>query len=627
MADGEVSIKRNGNETLLSVVVAIAVLYLARVVFIPLALALLLAFLLGPLVIRLRRWHLGRVPATLLVVAASFLVVALMAGGMASQFTDLAHNLPGYEQNVRQKLQSLRKSGGGYINRVTRLVQNFSDEVMPAPPPAKPPPGEERPVPVEIRKPTFSPLESAQKLLGSVLNIVLMAAIVVVFVIFMLIQREDLRDRVIRLAGQRRVNMTTKVLDDAAQRVSRYLLFQLLINLCYGLLAGVGLFFIGVPNPILWGSLAAVLRYVPYLGIWIAAAMPAIVALAVEPGWLKLWLVFALYGGVDIIVYNFVEPLLYGSSTGISPIAILVAAVFWAWLWGPVGLLLSTPLTVCLVVIGRHVPRLGFLNVLLSDEPVLPTETRLYQRLLAGDIEEATEVAEEFLKSKPLDAFYDDAAVPALSLAEKERHNGRIDSESHHAILQNLQLLLEDVTERVDEISKKNGDGDSDVQKESETLDASGVEEDAHPLDASNDLQVICVPARNEADEIAAQLMVQLLDRRGITSRSLRSCSLLSECLSAVTSANAPVVCIVSIPPFGLMHVRYLCRRLKAESGGQRVVAAVLTEGELDEVRKRAMRISADEVVNTLKDAVSVSLALAASTRKQAEPEALAHSR
>ncbi len=326
MADGDVSIRRNGNETLLSVVVAVAALYLARVVFVPLALALLVAFLLGPLVIRLRRWHLGRVPATILVVSASLLLVASLAGGMASQLTDLAHNLPRYEQNVRQKLQSLRKSSGGYVNRITLLVQNFTEEVMPAPPPpARSQPGEERPVPVEIRKAAFSPVESVQKLLGSVLNIVLMAAIVVVFVIFMLIQREDLRDRVIRLAGARRVNMTTKVLDDAAQRVSRYLFAQLVVNLCYGVLVGVGLYFIGVPNPILWGSLAALLRYVPYLGIWIAAALPAIIALAVEPGWVQVWLVFGLYIGVDVIVYNFVEPPLYGNSTGISPIAILVA--------------------------------------------------------------------------------------------------------------------------------------------------------------------------------------------------------------------------------------------------------------------------------------------------------------
>lgn len=608
--------RANGNETLLSVVVAIAVLYLARVVFIPLALALLLAFLLGPLVIRLRRWRLGRVPSTMLVVAASFLVVALMAGGMASQFTDLAHNLPAYEQNVRQKLHSLRNSSGGYLNRITRVVQNFSDEVMPAPPPpARVQPGEERPVPVEIRKTTFSPLESIQKLLGSVLNVVLMAAIVVVFVIFILIQREDLRDRVIRLAGARRVNMTTNVLDDAAQRVSRYLVAQLLINFCYGFLVGVGLFFAGVPNPILWGCLAVLLRYIPYLGIWLAAAMPAAVALAVEPGWFKLWLVFGLYVGVDVLVYNFVEPLLYGSSTGISPIAILVAAVFWAWLWGPVGLLLSTPLTVCVVVIGRHVPRLGFLNVLLSDEPVLATETRLYQRLLAEDVEEATEVAEEFLKQAPLEEFYDQVAVPSLTLVGKERHDGRLDAPRHHAILQNLQFLLEDVSERADELLKKGG--------ESEAAKDPNVQNGALP---GSEVQVLCVPARDEADEIAAQLLAELLTKRGLGSRALRSSSLLNESLENASVTEARVVCVLSIPPFGLMHVRYLCRRLKANAKNQKVVAVILTGSEADDTRKRSFRILADEIVTNLKDASNVAVSLAATTESEPEPETLSRS-
>src|SRR5262249_43403188 len=280
----------------------------------------------------------------------------------------------------------------------------------------------EKPVPVEIRRSAFSPFEIIQKMLGSFLNIVVTAGIVLVFVIFMLIERTDLRDRVIRLGGARRVHATTRMLDDASRRVSRYLLNQLVINAAYGASTAVGLYFIGVPNPFLWGLVAALLRYIPYLGIWIAAAMPAALAFAVEPGWVKVPVVFGLYFGIDLIMYNFVEPLLYGNSTGLSPLAILVAAVFWTWLWGPVGLLLSTPLTVCVVVLGRHIPQLWFIRILLSDEPVLSPETRLYQRLLAMDLEEATEIAEEFLKDKPLDEFYDRVIVPTLSLAEEDRH-------------------------------------------------------------------------------------------------------------------------------------------------------------------------------------------------------------
>ena len=345
--------------------VVTAALYFARLVLIPLALATLFAFLLGPLVNRLKRWGLGRFPSVVLVVLTSCLVVAVLGTVMATQIADLAHRMPEYEQNVRKKLQDLRSSGSGVINRVTRIVRNVTDELTP-PPPAGGRPGEEKPVPVEIRKTPFAPLELAQTLLGSALNIVIMAGIVLVLVIFILVQQEDLRDRLIKLAGARRVNLTTKLLDDAAGRVSRYLVAQLAVNTCYGVLVGIGLYFAGVPNPVLWASLAALARYIPYLGVWIAAALPAAVAVAVDPGWLKLWLVFGIYFGVDLLVYNFVEPLLYGSSTGLSALAVLVAAVFWTWLWGIPGALLSVPLLMTLKIVCDHFKPLTPVSEFLS---------------------------------------------------------------------------------------------------------------------------------------------------------------------------------------------------------------------------------------------------------------------
>ncbi len=260
----------------------------------------------------------------MIVVLFSFLMLAIVGGAMTSQLADLAHKLPEYEQNIRRKLESLKSSGGGVISRMTRVVRNVAEELTPTTAPAKTSPGEERPVPVEIRRATFSPLELIRNVLGSVLSVVLTALIVIVFVVFMLIQREDLRDRLIRLLGAGRVNVTTQALDEAAQRVSRYLLALLGVNIVYGLVAGIGLYFIGVPNPLLWGLMAGLLRYVPYLGIWIAAAMPAAVAFGVDPGWVEVVIIFGLYVGVDVLVYNFVEPQLYGNSTGISPIAILV---------------------------------------------------------------------------------------------------------------------------------------------------------------------------------------------------------------------------------------------------------------------------------------------------------------
>jgi predicted PurR-regulated permease PerM len=359
---------------LLTVVLLVGALYFARVVLVPLAMAVLLAFLLVPVVEWLQRRGLWQAPAVLLAVVFSMVVIGGIATVMTTQLTDLAHRLPDYQNNVHQKLKAIRDSGGGVINRMTRWGHGVTAELTPPPAPAPPgqpaPTTEPKPVPVEVMHTTFSPLESLPTVLGSVINILLTSVIVIVFVIFMLIQRKDLRKRLIRLAGDG--PSATAMLDDAAQRVSRYLLAQFLMNSGYGVAMGLALYFIGVPNPLLWGLLAAIFRYVPYLGIWIAAIMPAAVAFAVEPGWVKMPLILGVYVGVDVLMYNFAEPLLYRNSTGISPLALLVAAVFWTWLWGGAGLLLSTPLTVLVLVLGRQ--HFEFLGILLSDEPAPPVE-------------------------------------------------------------------------------------------------------------------------------------------------------------------------------------------------------------------------------------------------------------
>ena len=246
----------------------------------------------------------------------------------------------------------------------------------------------------------------------------------------MLIKREDLRNRVLRLVGLGQISIMTQALDDAAQRVSRYLLMQFLVNACFGALFGTGLYFIGVPNPALWGVLAGLLRIVPYIGTMAAAALPIILSLAVFDGWLRPLLVFAVFAGLEVIIGNFVEPWLYGAHTGISSLALLVTTVFWTVLWGPAGLILSTPLTVCVVVLGRHFPQLSFLHILLGDDDVLEPEAQLYQRLLARDQPEARDIVDTFLKGKSLIELYDSVLIPALSLAEQDRHNGMIDANS-----------------------------------------------------------------------------------------------------------------------------------------------------------------------------------------------------
>jgi predicted PurR-regulated permease PerM len=591
---------RENSSRLLTIVIVGAVLYFAREVFIPFALAFLLAFLLAPLATRVRHWGLGRALSAILVVHVFFVVIAVLGFVMASQMTDVAHKLPGYQQNIREKLHSVQVSGGGLIERATRIIHGLTAELTPAPSSSRNQSGEEKPVPVEIRKAPFSPVQFLRSVLGSLLTIVITALIIIVFVIFMLIQKEDLRDRLIRLIGAGRVNVTTQALDDAAQRLSHYLLAQAGINMAFGILAGCVLYFIGVPNPVLWGLAAALLRYIPYLGIWVAACLPAMMAFAVEPGWVKVPIIFGTYLGIDLLMYNFAEPFLYGNSTGISPIAILVAAVFWTWLWGPVGLFLSTPLTVCLVVIGRYVPSMEFLSILLGDEPVLRPETKFYQRMLAMNLDEATELAEDYLKGKSLEQLNDCVIIPALSLAEQDRHRGRLDEEREQFLFQNTRILVEDLTERADNLIAGSGSG----RKQND--DASN----SQPADSNGRPAVLCIPARDEADEIAALMLEQLLSKRGINAKVLSCAGLLGECIQKVEQEKPGVVCVAAVPPFGYVHARYLCRRLRNRFPELKVVAAILTEGDVNEIKKRQPPVAADEIGSSLAQALAAILSL-----------------
>lgn len=574
------------------VLIVVAVLFFARTVFIPLAFSVLLTFMLAPLVIRLRHWGLGRIPSTGLVVLIAFVILGIIGAVMASQLADLAHKLPEYQHNVHRKVESIRDSGGGLIKRITGGIQRFTDELTPsATTPTNQSP-EERPVPVEIRRTPFSPVESIQKFLGSIVGVILTAVIVIVFVIFMLIEQEDLRDRLVRLAGSRQVNLTTNVLDDTASRVSRYLLAQFLVNSTYGILTGTVLYFIHVPNPLLWAMLAGVFRYVPYLGIWIAAVMPAAVAFAVKPGWVDVPIIFGVYFGVDLLMYNFVEPLLYGSSTGLSPLAILVAAVFWTWLWGPAGLLLATPMTVCVVVIGRHVPSLTFLQVLLSDEPVLMPKTRFYQRMLALDLDEASQVCEDFLKGKPLEELYDEVLIPALILAEVDRHSGKLDEQKEQFIYENTRNLVEETAERADAPVKSGSVSKGESQQKIR-------------VQASGPAEVLCIASRDAADEIAALMLKQLLHRRGMAARTIGVGISPGRLLEQVRRENPKTACVLAVPPFAYMHTRYLCRRLRNQFSQLKIVSAILSENGEHESRQVHGPSAADDTAASLKQAVS----------------------
>jgi predicted PurR-regulated permease PerM len=378
----------NGVTTALFVIVAIAVLWFGRDLFIPFALAVLLSFALAPLVRRLRSLGLGRILPVLVSVALAFALIAGLAVVVGNQLVQLAGNLPSYEHNIRQKVASIKPdTGSGVLGRAAAVVRDLQREVAEAPagaPPERDTGAGPPPVPVEIHEPPTSPLDVIRNVAVPLLAPVVTAGLVIVFLIFMLLERENLRDRFIALVGRGQMHVTTEALDEAAQRVSRYLLMQLVVNVTYGIPLALGLWLIGVPNAVLWGVLAALLRFLPYVGPFIAALFPIALAFAVDPGWSMILWVVALIVTLELISNNFVEPLLYGASAGISAIAVILSAIFWTTLWGPVGLFLATPLTVCLAVIGRYVPALRFFDVLLGAEPVLAPEERLYQRLLAG---------------------------------------------------------------------------------------------------------------------------------------------------------------------------------------------------------------------------------------------------
>ena len=589
------------NTTLLNLVLVVAVLYFARDIFIPIALAVLFAFLLGPLVARLQCWGFSRVPAVITVVTLGFAVMAVLGFLMTVQLTELGHKLPEYQHNIHQKLKSIRESSSGITGRFSHFMQDFSQELKPSGSQAQPAPGDQKPVPVEIRQGDLSPLQLVPKVLGSVIGLLLTGVIIVVFVIFMLLQQEDLRDRVIRLAGWRQLNVTTKALDEAGQRVSRYLIAQLIVNAAFGVPAGIALYFLGVPNPILWGLMAALFRYIPYLGIWIAAIMPAAVLFAIDPGWVKLVAVFGIYGGIDLLMYNFVEPWVYGNSTGLTPLAILVAAVFWAWLWGPVGLLLATPLTVCVAVLGRYVPSLRFLGVLLSDDEVLTPEKRLYQRLLADDVEEAADIAEEFLKGKSLEDLYDAVVVPALALAEEDCFAGRLEGDQEESVFQNARLLVEDIAPRAQEIVSGENDSKHRLNGKSPAPESL----------SSSEPRVLSLPAHGQADEIVALMLTQLLNVRGIAAKHVSAAALASERLEAAKDDKIDFVCISTVTGNGSLHARYLCKRFHEQFPGMKIVAAMLARGSAQSTRSRELSAEVDEIATALGDAAKKIQALA----------------
>jgi hypothetical protein len=418
--------------------------------------------------------------------------------------------------------------------------------------------------------------------LGTLLEILGTAGIVIILVVFFLVRREDLRDRFIRLIGTGQVTVTTQMLEDAATRVSRYLSMLFIINATFGIAVGIGLYLIGLPNAILWGILAATLRFIPYIGPWLAAAMPISLALAISTGWVAPILAIALFVVLELFSNNVMEPWLYGKKTGMSAVAVLMAAVFWTWLWGIVGLLLATPLTVCLLVIGKHVSQLSFLDVLLGNEPVFDANRRVYQRLLAGDQEEAQDLVDDDLAKKPLVEVYDTLLIPALALAETDWHRDDLDEHRHNFILQSLKEIIYDRRD-VQPIRP----GQDDLRQ--------------HP---ARQPCLLCLPARNEADEIAGMMLAQLLAKSEWLVKSVSPSVASSELIDLVEKFKPDVVCISATPPAAVMHARHLCKQVRERYPKVAVVVGLWNaQIDLGKARTRLGSDAITQVVVTLGEA------------------------
>jgi predicted PurR-regulated permease PerM len=567
-------------------------LYFAREILLPFAFALTLTFLLTPAVAQIQRLHIGRVMSVLTTVLVSMASAGGICWLIANQLVGVANRLPLYRQNIQAKIEAFHVPVTGQLGQAAESVKEVVRELASdgAPSPAASPRGRDperpngppaSPVPVRVVQPAENEWTQVRDLGTPVLAPLGRAGMVVIFTIFMLLKREDLRNRLLRLAGIGQLNRMTQAIDDASRRISRYLLMQFLVNAGLGTLFGFGLYLIGVPYAALWGVVAAILRIVPFVGTLVAATMPIALSLAAFDGWHRPLLVFLLVAGLELIVANFVEPWLYGAHVGISSLALLVAAVFWAVLWGPAGLILSTPLTVCVVVLGRYVPQLSFLHILLGDEPVLAAEAQIYQRLLAMDQLEAHTVVDQFLKGRPLVELYDAVLIPALSMAEQDRHKGAIDAVRE-------EFLFLSINEMIAEFS------------EYQLADSSSCA--AEHLDA----RIICLPAHDRADEVTASMLSQLLEQNGFATLSFPVVGpSLNEVLASIEAGRGDVVCISALPPYAFAPARAMCKQIRERFPKLKVLVCVWGfSGDVQKAITRFERTQPDRLSTSLAEAV-----------------------
>jgi len=577
---------------LFGLVLVTACLYWARTVLIPLALAILLTFVLTPAVSALQRRGLGRLPAVLIVVLLALLLLGGIGYVVTRQINGLAANLPNYKDEIVKKVETLRGAGeGGFLGKVRSFFGEVSDKLMEnaenkgeLKDEKESNPGESPTRPI-YTEPATSRWTWAAESIGPAAEGLADSVLILVLVIFMLMQREDIRNRFVRLVGHGRLIVTTQAFDEGGQRISRFLLMQLFINTIVGVILTCGLFTLGLllghrqlwQYALLWGFLATVLRFLPYIGTWIAGALMMAFCVATLPGWGLPLAILGFFAAVELLAANVGEPLLFGHSTGVSPLALLLSAAFWTWLWGPLGLILSTPLTVILVILGKYVPELHFFEVLLGDEQALSTDVTFYQRLVAHDLDEASDLVEEHLQARSPEAVYEEVLLPALLHAKNDRDRGELEADNYEFVLQGIR------------------DNEDDL--------ASALEEYHKEAPPPSKARAIGCPGRDEADELALRMLAQMLRLSGYSLEVISSDKLAAEVTGHLAQEAPAVVIIGSLPPGGLSQARYLCKRIRQQAPGVKILVGRWGERDNKErTEKRLLAAGADQVAWTLND-------------------------
>ena len=630
----------SGLLTLTVAVVVLAALYVGQDVFLPVVLAILLAFVLAPFVDVMRKWHMGRVPAVIIAVLVALGIILSLGAIIGFQVAGLASDIPRYQTTIESKIGSLRE---GTLGKLPALLKDFGrrfdkavaepppEQQAPASPSAPAPPAAEPsgPLPVEVHEPEPTPVQVARDFLLPLLEPLATTGIVFVVLIFILMQREDLRDRMIRLFGSSDLHRTTAAMDDAARRLSRYFLTQLALNAAFGVVAAIGLWLIGVPSPILWGVFVALMRFVPYIGSFVAAIPPILLAASVDPGWSMALMTLALFLIGEPLMGHVVEPIVYGQSTGLSPFAVVISAIFWTWLWGPVGLLIATPLTLCLVVLGRHVERLEFLDVLLGDRPALTPAENLYQRMLAGDPDEALESAEVLLKERSLTSYYDEVALRGLQLAANDATRGVLTQRQLDQVRDVIRALVQDLGGHEDVEPHPAETEDEPVAPPASEKPANKQPAAAAPLPQAREIPeawkaegaILCVAGRGPLDEAASEMLSQLLSKHGLGTRVVPHAAVSRREIFSLDMTGVQMVCISYLEISGTpAHLRYLLRRLKQKAKAPTLVGLWPAEDAVLKSETMRATLGANYYVSSLRDAVVQCLKVASGEEKLPEP-------